>query len=277
MTNQEKPAADTAATQRKKTLFVITPIGGAGSAERKHADWILNAVVIPVFEPRDYEVARADIIADPAMINDAIFSQVTEADLCVADLSFLNPNVFYELGVRHTLLKPVLHIARAGTTLPFDTAQHRTIFFELDDYHSVERLKAELAKQATVVEDPNFRVSNPLTHATGRKSLAESGDTKDQLLADLIAKVDRLERRATQSAPWLPSKPAKFRGFLNAASESISSAHLDPTGAERAARTALSLNATDLEYIAERLNQSDDADDETKEAILKLLASAVLG
>jgi hypothetical protein len=168
-----------------KRAFVITPIGAAGSVERLHADWVLNAAIKPVFDARGYEVFRSDTIADPAMINDAIFNHVTDDEVCIADLSFLNPNVFYELGVRHALLKPVIHIAHDAIRLPFDTAQHRAIFFNLADYHSVENLKKQLADQLDTIEADGFKVSNPLTHAKGRQDLANSGDSKDRIISDL--------------------------------------------------------------------------------------------
>ena len=46
---------------------------------------------------------------------------ILNADLVVADFTDLNPNALYELGIRHSTLKPVIHIAKAGTALPFDT------------------------------------------------------------------------------------------------------------------------------------------------------------
>lgn len=193
---QDKTKTEDKAQDKIKRVFVITPIGADGSPERLHADWVLNAAIKPVFEPRGYEVFRSDSIADPAMINDAIFQHVIEDEVCVADLSFLNPNVFYELGVRHALEKPVIHIAHDAIRLPFDTAQHRVAFFNLAAWQSVEALKAQIAGQLDTIEADGFKVSNPLTHARGRQKLAESADSKDRLIAELLGRVERLETSA---------------------------------------------------------------------------------
>lgn len=179
---------------RPKRCFVITPIGADGSEERKHADWVLYGAIKPVFESKGYEVFRADTIADPAMINDAIFEHVIEDDVCVADLTFLNANVLYELGVRHALSKPVIHIAADKTPLPFDNAQHRAIFFSRDIFLSFESLKTQLAAHLETIESPGFKVSNPLTHARGRLVVSERADDEDQLLNDALQRIDRLER-----------------------------------------------------------------------------------
>jgi hypothetical protein len=182
-----------AAAQRNKRCFIITPIGASGSAERKHADWVKEYVVRPVFEPRGYEVSRADEIPDPSMITDTIFDLITTCEVCVADLSFLNVNVFYELGVRHAFQKPVIHIAAHGTSLPFDNSGHRTNFFDIGDYHSLNGLKSVLDEQLSQIESSDFKVSNPLTQARGRVALANSGDAPGQLMADMAARLAMLE------------------------------------------------------------------------------------
>lgn len=182
--------------EKSKRCFVITPIGAENSPERLHADWVLNIAIKPVFEDAGYTVFRSDTIDDPSMINDAIFNHIFEDDVCVADLSFTNANVYYELGVRHSLLKPVIHISHnLVERLPFDNQQHRAIFFTLNDYHSVERLKVSLRAQLATIESEGFKVSNPITHARGRIEIAKSGDDKDKLISELLSRMDSMERQ----------------------------------------------------------------------------------
>jgi hypothetical protein len=114
--------------------FVIGPIGKDGSLQRKHSDLLLNAVIKEVLHQEEfgYLVKRADEDSDPGMIGDRVISDIINAELVVADLTELNPNAFYELGIRHSTEKPTIHVARAETTLPFDTVSHSTIFVDLD-------------------------------------------------------------------------------------------------------------------------------------------------
>lgn len=54
-----------------------------------------------------------------------IIQAIYEADIIIANLTGLNPNVFYELGVAHTLNKKVIIIAEDISTLPFDLKSYR--------------------------------------------------------------------------------------------------------------------------------------------------------
>ena len=53
-------------------------------------------------------------------------------ELVIADLSILNPNVFYELAIRQATNLPVLLLAHKETKIPFDVRQERVVFYSLD-------------------------------------------------------------------------------------------------------------------------------------------------
>jgi hypothetical protein len=134
---------------------VVGPIGRDGSPERKHADLLLHAVIKEVLEAEEfgYKVKRADEDADPGMIGDRVISDIIHAELVVADLTDLNPNAFYELGIRHSTLKPTIHVASSDTNLPFDNVAHRTIFIDLADWQSIQRGRDQLARSARAIQD----------------------------------------------------------------------------------------------------------------------------
>ncbi len=187
-----KPKSGEPASQGK-ACFVISPIGALGSSERRHADFVYNVAVVPVCAELGLQPSRSDMNSTPAEITEHIFEELNSAPVCIADLTFLNANVLYELGVRHALQKPVVHIAANGTALPFDNSHQRTIFFDPSDFHGLVSLRNELLKQTSAALDPHHRVSNPFTRALGHQQLATSGDTKDQLMADLSDRVAQLE------------------------------------------------------------------------------------
>jgi nucleoside 2-deoxyribosyltransferase len=99
----------------KKRCFVVTPIGGDQSDERRHANMVFELALKPNLERENFTLERADLAIEPGQITAAVFSALNEADLCIADLTFLNANVMYELGVRHALQKPVIQIAEKNT------------------------------------------------------------------------------------------------------------------------------------------------------------------
>jgi hypothetical protein len=184
-----------AAQPTKPLCFVIGPIGADGSPERKHADLLLHAVIKHVLEADEfgYRVKRADEDADPGMIGDRMISNILDAELVVADLTDLNPNAFYELGIRHSSLKPAIHVARAGTSLPFDTVAQRTIFIDLSEWQSIERGRSLLAASARTINESGFQISNPLTQANATAKMRESADPRDRVIAELRERLVSVE------------------------------------------------------------------------------------
>jgi hypothetical protein len=194
--------ATTTEAPKAPLCFVIGPIGKDGSPERKHADLLLHAVIREVFEAKEfgYKVKRADEDADPVMIGDRVISDIINAELVVADLTDVNPNAFYELGIRHSTEKPTIHIARSGTPLPFDNVAHRTIFVELADWQSIQSGRAQLAQSGRAVQDPGFQVSNPITQANASFKMRKSADPRDRVIAELQERVSALEMRSSALA-----------------------------------------------------------------------------
>ncbi len=181
-----------------KRCFVISPIGAADSPERRHADMTLNAIIRPALAEIGIafgDVKRGDESIETGMITDHLITEILESDLIVADLSFLNPNVFYELGIAHTAEKPVIHIASHETKLPFDNLGHRTVMFDPSDWHSQCEAKKQIADVARNALAPGFVVSNPVTHARGWKKLKASGDSQQAIVANLVQEVATIKRQ----------------------------------------------------------------------------------
>ena len=153
----------------KNTVFVITPIGQDGSEVRKHADLVLRHLLAPVLGEFKLAVVRADKIEKSGLITKQIFEHLVHARLCIADLSFNNPNAFYELGVRHVVKRPTIQMIRKGDRIPFDVAQGRTIIVDtsdvytiMDRFDSARRELREHIKNALSPESENVAEDNPV-------------------------------------------------------------------------------------------------------------------
>ncbi|WP_312729736.1 hypothetical protein [Enterococcus sp.] len=116
----------------KDKCFIVTPIGKDNSDERRFAEGITEAVLIPVLNEYKMEVVVAHKISQSGSINDQIIKHIYEDKLVIANLTGLNPNVMYELGVRYTMRKHTILICEKGTILPFDIINERTIFYTND-------------------------------------------------------------------------------------------------------------------------------------------------
>lgn len=139
--------------------FYITPIGDDTSEQRRHADLFLSSLVEPAMTELGLQVVRADRIGQPGMITTQILEHVRRARLVVVDLSYLNPNVFYEMALRHACKLPVVHLIRKADRIPFDVNQMRCIVIDNTDIYSLipklQTYRAEIATQARkALEDP---------------------------------------------------------------------------------------------------------------------------
>jgi len=201
------------ADKKKELCFVIGPIGKDGSMERKHSDLLLHAVIKHALQNDEfaYIVKRADEDADPGMIGDRVVSDIINAELVVADLTDLNANAFYELGIRHSTQRPTIHIAKAGTVLPFDTVAHRTIFVDLTDWHSIEQARDRVAGSVRAIRAPEYKVSNPITQANVSFKMRQSDDPRDRLLAQVQERMGALENIVSKDR----DSASKVRGGLD--------------------------------------------------------------
>ena len=109
---------------QSRRVFVLMPFAPAWS--RAAYEMIKRAVgTVPL--PSPAVVRRADDITDPGRITDQIVTEVTAADVIVADITGLNPNVMWELGYAHALGKPVVILNQNIDASPFDLLDHRQV------------------------------------------------------------------------------------------------------------------------------------------------------
>jgi hypothetical protein len=132
-----QPAVPVVPTGHEKHCFIVMPFGRDGSEQKWFRGWyevvIKQAVIEAGFEPK---LAAAE--EQPGAINDEIRAHLALDPMVVVDLGGAepedepNPNVMYELGIRHALGLPLVMMAWKGQRLPFDVSNQRIIMEERD-------------------------------------------------------------------------------------------------------------------------------------------------
>lgn len=122
------------------------------------------------------------------MINTQIINRIIEDDLVIANLTGNNPNVMYELCLRHVVAKPIIHICEKDTNLPFDIKDSRTIFYA-NDMLGVDELKHKMSAFMDVISYDKEYKDNPIYNACRLGNLLKQnqGTEKGDILSILIS------------------------------------------------------------------------------------------
>lgn len=120
----------------KPLMFVVMPFGRkadlAGGRDIDFDD-IYDRAIIPSAMAADVEVVRADEERIGGLIHLPMYERLLLAEISVVDLTLANPNVLYELGVRHAARpRSTILIYHENSWLPFDVRPLRAIPYRLD-------------------------------------------------------------------------------------------------------------------------------------------------
>ena len=201
-------------TGKQKICFVISPIGDAESPTRKRSDMLLEHVFKPAMEPLDFQVIRADKISEPGSITIQVIERILQAELVIADLTDHNPNVFYELAVRHAANRGVIHIICSGQPIPFDVADLRTITVTLDIPGAAKAI-SDIVAQAKQIESGELgqtpiRLANVLQHFESRTS------DDNLIMREMLDRMTELGSSMRDLAEHQKSTTRQFENYLGA-------------------------------------------------------------
>lgn len=164
MASDNKESEKKEKTPQKK-CFIITPIGDENSEIRRKAEGLIVAIIKPVLLSLGYDPIIPHKMTLPGSITDQVIECILSADMVIANLSGLNPNVMYELAVRHAARKPVVCVVEETTNLPFDIKQDRVIIYS-DEFYRVESMKRDLSQMIeSAAKLKTENIDNPIYRA----------------------------------------------------------------------------------------------------------------
>jgi len=184
-------------TPDKDHCFIITPIGDDTDPIRRHIEGIIDAAITPALGD-NYEIVVAHKISEPGSITKQIIAEVYNAKLVIANITNRNPNVMYELALRHAIGKPAIMIAEKGTSLPSDIIMQRTIFY-YNDAKGVLELKEDLKKAEQNISfsdkcGPIYDILGDISHDTNLlKSVKETDTQNIQPMEYILNRLNRIE------------------------------------------------------------------------------------
>ena len=182
----------------EKTCFVIMPYGGNDEVARKRYTGVYKSIIAPAAKKAGYKPKRSDIENSPGNITHDIINDLATSEMVIADLTSANPNVFFELGIRHAFRKSgTVHIIDTSHDIPFDIKNYRAIEYstELADISPAIELISEAIRKR---ENSPEKSDNPVHDAISDlpMNILFAGDTalKDQI-EKLQDRTDILEKK----------------------------------------------------------------------------------
>lgn len=207
-------------SQKKPLCVSIGPYGATPVEEsyRKDLEIVLREALEAKYDYKPFwELTKIDMATD-------IFTNLIEADLVVVDLRNLNPNVMYELGLRHAFNKPVLHLIDLDTPAPWDIDKNYLIKYQaplqvsqkqplIDAIHErIEKIE-EIKSQRT----PVFNAF--VNHYRNTASVANfkgDADLKD-ILHVLFKSLESVQSEVERIGGRLRPNPLNIGGVYNSA------------------------------------------------------------
>ncbi len=128
-------------TPDRKYVFVLIPFD-------EDFDNIFWFGIRGAVEDADLYCQRADEIHFTGNVLDKINEEIRRADVIVAEMTGRNPNVFYEVGIAHTVGKPTVLLVQNAEDIPFDLRPHNHLVY---DPKKIKELKARLCEMLNTI------------------------------------------------------------------------------------------------------------------------------
>lgn len=145
--------------------FIIMPIGKKGTIEHRNNTKVYEKIIKPCVENGSYNIRcyHADLIGRPGSIPEQIIKALYEDDIVIADLRKQNPNVIWELGVRHAFFKRSIMICSDYNETFFDTSTYRVAKYNIDGSSNKEFFDKLSEFIADIIKNPDG-ADNPIMH-----------------------------------------------------------------------------------------------------------------
>jgi hypothetical protein len=183
-----------------KTCFIAMPVATSKAhaeffGDVEHWAHVLETLFAPAVEAAGFEVWRP-VAKGSFLIHAEIVRQLAEADMVLCDMSEYNPNVFFELGVRTSVNKPVALVrCNDRDRIPFDVSGINTHSY--DPSLKAWKHQAEVDALAQHLRDAETSCAgtNPLWRQFGMQLTATeptSEGTKEEAMLSVMS--DNIER-----------------------------------------------------------------------------------
>lgn len=141
--------------ENAKLVFVLMPFSEVDKE-------IYEDVIKPSMNELGLNCLRADEIFGFKAIMEDILRYIATAKIIIADVTGRNPNVFYELGISHTIKDNVVIITQTLDDVPFDLRHIRCIVYT-HTLRGLQKLRVDLTNTVSTVLEQEFEPAELLS------------------------------------------------------------------------------------------------------------------
>lgn len=147
----------------KKECFVIMPFSDKGKSLSKKWDNLFGKYIKPAVDSADlgYECIRSFNPHGNFMSD--IVNHLANAEIVIAVLTELRPNVMYELGVRNALRRRTIMIAEEGSLIPSNIDAFIAIRYSTKTKQGREAFAKEIKERLTILDSTEPKSDNPVS------------------------------------------------------------------------------------------------------------------
>jgi hypothetical protein len=152
-----------------KDLFVIMPFSSTATCTEEQWTEIYENVFKPAIVECGYSCERAK--CKTGSLIKSIIEKLRNARIVLADITDRNPNVFYELGVRHSLSKRTIIVAQANQQAPSDLLGYWFIKYGTTPGR-VTQFREEIRRLLNEIEENPDKSDNPVSDYLAQESIS---------------------------------------------------------------------------------------------------------
>jgi hypothetical protein len=172
-----------------KTSFVIMPFSSTPSCTESQWTEIFEDVIRPAFVDCGYECER--VKPSVGNLTGSIVDKLRTSSVVLADLTDRNPNVFYELGIRHTLRRGTIIIAQGSEHVPSDLRGYWFLTYGIRPAE-VRTFRSNIADVLRNIEADPSKSDNPVADYLEKQDAVVSSYVQRENLKKLSALITEI-------------------------------------------------------------------------------------
>lgn len=192
--------------EKKPTAFVIQSFDG-GKFDRRYAETVRPGIVKGGADPQ-----RADDILGIQPVVQKIEDAIRRADICVAEVSDNNPNVWLELGYALALNRPTVILCDRSLRerLPFDVQHRPVIFYTTESKGGYDELEGRISAEIrNLAKEIALEAAQPILEM----GAIDTGDLRGQEVSVLAALLTAWSSSPAGLSNWEIGKKLEKTGY----------------------------------------------------------------